>query len=77
MFAVEKELSGRDRLETGEREGMAGGGFPPERGGKEIKSPNMAAHMEGASQDLYWMNSGGSEQLPTLLSSQYESLGGK
>lgn len=48
--------------------------------GKEIKSPNVVAQFGGGG--WRWgtsgpaLDSGGSKQLPTLPSSQYESLGG-
>lgn len=42
---------------------------------KEEKSPNMAAQLGGKSGPV--LGPGGSEQLPTLPSSQCESLGGK
>lgn len=53
---------------------MRGGRFPKE-GKQEIKSPNMATQLGGKSGPV--LGPGGTEQLPTLPSSQCESLGGK
>lgn len=75
LFAAGKELSGREKLETGKRGRDEIREIPPRREKRRL-NPQIWLHNWGDKSGPV-LDSGGLEQLPVLLSSQCESLGGK